>query len=678
INAGGVTMHSFFQLPMGSFLPGRQPGFSNSPASGTDLQTLLRNLRFNKEKRQLIEELELLVIDEVSMLRADYLDAMDGILRHYRKDLSRPFGGVQVLFIGDLYQLPPVVKEDEWSMLSSYYKSMFFFDAHVIQQATPLNIELDKIYRQSDEGFIDLLNKIRNNIALEDDLSLLNKYYDPYFYPEADDGYIILTSHNFKADKINQGALARLQGDVYEYEGKLSGDFNENALPAEKKLVLKGGAQIMFIRNDKGDQRRYYNGKIGIVTRISEEEIYIRFPGEQGELQLEKETWRNIRYQYNEAADKIEEEELGAFQQYPVRLAWAVTIHKSQGLTFEKAIIDAGQSFAPGQVYVALSRLTSLKGLVLSSMISPGAIQTDARITDFTRRNPPAPDLIGLLQTSQLAYASEKLVQSFDWSRVLHAFREHHSEYPNIRLPHQEESVRWSSETLQTIVALHDLGQKFGFQLSGLLQKATEDGYRLVTERVEAAKKYFVTEIGQKLLEPFKKHYNSTLVKNKVKKYLKGLQTLEKLIVRKQEEIVHASLITNGLAEGRELSEVLGFFELKNKKEEEESVKADAERNLKEDTKAISLRMFREGKDIETIAAERALVAGTVEGHLVHFIPSGEIRLRDLISESDEQEIRQAIAGPDQPIAAIRAKLDNRFSYPVIRAVLGMWEEKAG
>ena len=266
---------------------------------------------------------------------------------------------------------------------AAYYRSMFFFDALVMSEALPVCIELDKIFRQGDAYFIDLLNNIRNNTASEEDLEFLNRKYDPYFHPEADDGYIILTSHNYKADRINQAELARLEAEVRIFDGTINGDFNENALPVDKSLALKTGAQVMFIKNDKGENRRYYNGKTGMISRINNDEIFIRFPGESGEMQLEPETWNNIRYHYNESRDAIEEEELGSYKQYPVRLAWAVTIHKSQGLTFEKAIIDAGQSFAPGQVYVALSRLTSMKGLVLSSPITPQAIHTDPRILAF-------------------------------------------------------------------------------------------------------------------------------------------------------------------------------------------------------------------------------------------------------------------------------------------------------
>ena len=670
INAGGVTIHSLFQFPLGYFIPEQRRGFSMSASTGMDVSSFLANARINREKRKLLEELELLVIDEVSMLRADLLDAMDGVLRHFRKKPSVPFGGVQLLLIGDLYQLPPVVKDEEWASLSRYYKSMFFFDALVMQEAAPVCIELDKIYRQSDEGFISLLNSIRNNTVDDEELELLNKHYDPYFYPEAEDGFIMLTSHNYKADKINQSALARLQGDVYEYEGELRGDFNENALPAERKLVLKGGAQIMFIRNDKGDQRRYYNGKIGIISRISEEEIYVRFPGERQELQLEKEVWRNIRYNYNDASDRVEEEELGAYTQYPVRLAWAVTIHKSQGLTFEKAIIDAGQSFAPGQVYVALSRLVSMKGLVLSTPITKEAIQTEHRIAAFSQRALPAESLLQELHVAQMEYLFLRLQRIFDLTRLLQLFREHHEEYKGAKLPHQEDAMNWSAGALKTLGELSDVGERFQVQLRQLIANNT-GGYDTLHSRVVAGKDYFLRILEGDLLGKLKAHLDVTSVKTKVKKYQRKLQFLNTALLRKKQELIQAALITEGVASG------ISAYELLDKLTAAPPVaSADISGTEKEESRAVSLRLFRDGMSLEEIAAERGLVEGTVESHLVSYLATGEVKLRDLVSEEDEKKITDAVhASKEKTVTAIRIALKNEFSYGIIRAVLWKLQE---
>lgn len=671
INAGGVTIHSLFQLPLGSFIPTAQRGFSISPSSGTDLPTLLRNIRMNKEKRRTLEELELLVIDEVSMLRADTLDAMDGVLRHFRKKLNEPFGGVQVLYIGDLHQLPPVVSDTEWSMMSQYYQSMFFFDAHVMTGAPAIHIELDKIYRQTDETFISILNNIRNNEATEEDLRLLNRHYDPSFYPEPDEGYIILTSHNYKAEKINQGALAKLNNEAHSFQGTLSGDFNENALPVEQKLTLKEGAQVMFMKNDKGEQRRYYNGKIGVVSRIKNDKIYVRFPQEREEILLEQETWRNVRYQYDEAEDKIKEEELGAYKQYPVRLAWAVTIHKSQGLTFERAIIDAGQSFAPGQVYVALSRLTSLSGLVLASEITAAAIHTEHRIAAFTQGRHSLDELLPALDIAQKEYVQEQLLRSFNWDKMLEVFREHHSTYASMKLPHQKEAVEWSAAMVEHIAKMKDVSDKFLNELRRLLAESAKDGYQGLHKRLSAAYNYYNNQINEKLLTPWQKHFDETRPKAKTKKYLRSLQPLYTLIVRKRQQLEQAVVMAEGMASGKNLLHLLQHYQKTHKDIPSLPSGDNITPGAKEDSKSISLQLLKQGKTLEEIAAERGLVKGTIESHLLQFIASGEVKMEQIVAPEKVPVIMQAIARSEQKnINSIRATTGDACSYNEIRAVL--------
>ncbi|MBO9574075.1 MAG: AAA family ATPase, partial [Chitinophagaceae bacterium] len=347
----------------------------------TNQHTLFKNMRFTLEKRKLIEDLELLIIDEVSMMRCDMLDAIDHVLRHFRKKPYLPFGGVQVLYIGDLHQLPPVVKNDEWELLKENYSSPFFFDALVMQKQQPVFIELKKIYRQSDSTFIGILNNIRNNKIVQEDMEVLHQYYKPEFSPAREENYITLTSHNAKAENINSRELNKLEGNAVCFTGVISGEFNDKALPVDMNIYLKRDAQVMFLKNDKGESRRFFNGKIGVVSRLETDKIFVKFPGSDTEMEVEKETWTNIRYRINEETGKFEEEEIGSYT--PLRLAWAITIHKSQGLTFEKAIIDAGASFAAGQVYVALSRLTSLDGLVLYSPINAGSVSSDPRVISF-------------------------------------------------------------------------------------------------------------------------------------------------------------------------------------------------------------------------------------------------------------------------------------------------------
>jgi ATP-dependent exoDNAse (exonuclease V) alpha subunit len=351
INAGGVTLHSLFQLPFHPFLPTRH-----------NKDELLAKIRFNKQQQQLLRKMELLVIDEISMVRCDVMDAIDTILRSVRRNHETAFGGVQVLCIGDLYQLPPVVQNQEWAILQEYYDSPFFFDSLAVKEQMPLLIELNKIYRQKEDSFVRLLNKIRNNDMDADDFEDLHLRFDPGFRPTEDQKYITLSSHNRQADEINQRQINQLLSPAHTYNAEIEDDFPEHLNPVDRALVLKKGAQVMFMKND-AVYKRYFNGKIGVIKSLEDEKIVVECDGY--DIDVPKETWENSKYTLNRTDGKLEQQTLGTFTQYPLRLAWAITIHKSQGLTFEKVMIDAGSAFSSGQVYVALSRCTSLEGIVL-------------------------------------------------------------------------------------------------------------------------------------------------------------------------------------------------------------------------------------------------------------------------------------------------------------------------
>lgn len=366
INAGGVTLHSLFQLPFHPFLPTK-----NSK------HELLAKIRYNKQRQQLLCKMELLVIDEISMVRCDVMDAIDTILKSVRRNYTIPFGGVQLLCIGDLFQLPPVVQNQEWNILNEYYTSPFFFDSLAIKEQMPLLIELNKIYRQKEEGFVALLNKVRNNALATNDFNDLHKRYDPTFRPGAEENYITLTTHNNQADLINRQQLHKLNTIPFTYNAIIESDFPENMYPADPSLALKTGAQVMFLKNDLV-QKRYFNGKIGIIKLLEKDKIIVDCDGT--DIQVSPETWENTRYTLNRRDGKLEQQQLGSFTQYPLRLAWAITIHKSQGLTFERVMIDAGEAFSSGQVYVALSRCTSLEGLVLLSKIPAAAIHNNENV----------------------------------------------------------------------------------------------------------------------------------------------------------------------------------------------------------------------------------------------------------------------------------------------------------
>lgn len=673
INAGGVTLHSFFQLPFVPFIPGASNYF-DQPGQTSNEQTLLKNLRFSSAKKELLQELDLLVIDEVSMLRADMLDAMDAVLRYYRNKLQ-PFGGVQVLFIGDLYQLPPVVNKTEWELLREHYQSPFFFDARVLKNCSLVYISLKKIYRQKDSDFISLLNSIRNNGVSEEELTVLHKRYEPDFQPGYGEQFITLTTHNARADAINKNELEKLSGHPYAYEAEVSGDFDPRSVTADSQLLLKKGAQVMFVKNDKGENRRYFNGKIGVVSKISDDVIAVEFPGEAGELIVEKETWKNIRYHYNREKGTVEEETIGSFTQYPVRLAWAITIHKSQGLTFEKAIIDAGASFAPGQVYVALSRLTTLGGLVLYSRIHPRSILTDPRVIAFSQSEEAAIHLQEKLQQEQSAYVLRLIEEAFQWNKISATFRNHYEAYGNGLIRVKDLSADWAKHILGKVEEEAVVCERFGKQLTGLLSTAKENGYQTLQPRIEAACKYFLNVLAL-LTASLEKHKMESKKGSKSKKYAKELSGLEKTLQFKKLQLNQALRMGEGLVKGVEVNALFDF--LQSPRPDTQSAEPDAEEKkakptekLKKGiTQRISLDLYKEHKTIPEIAKLRGLAITTVENHLASFVATGEIELQDLVSPEKIEPILTAIReSGDSLLSPVKEKLGEAFSYLEIKAV---------
>jgi hypothetical protein len=663
INAGGTTLHSFFQLPFGPYLPIPQPYFSapSSKIAASDPQSLIRNIRLAGARRELLQELELLIIDEISMVRADTLDAIDTILRHFRGQPLLPFGGLQVLYIGDLFQLPPVVSGDEWELLQQHYASPFFFDARVIAEAPPACLELKKIYRQTEARFIDLLNGIRTNRISEADAATLADYYQPEFVAPKSANYITLTSHNSKADQINRRELELLPGKVHLYNAVVTGDFSDKSYPAEQTLSLKEGAQVMMIRNDKGETRRYYNGKIGRVRDLSAERIIIEFPDEPDELILEKEIWKNIRYSYDKDQDRVDEEELGTFSQYPIRLAWAITIHKSQGLTFTKAVIDAGDSFAPGQVYVALSRLTALDGLVLRSRITPWSIRTDPRVAGFMENNPPNQIVEQQLEEDQRTFISGTLLAAFDWSRLIEQL--------------QDYDDAWSKPAL----ALHDTAQRFTRQLEQLIPGAEADGYNHLHERTQAATRYFIRQLEDQLLLPLTKHIEQITSRKRKKKQCKELATLKLTITRKRQQLEDALQLITGLRKGISTTRLLNSLE--NDRRSRSSAEPEPATVLpaateKINTRHTSLQLYKEGILIPEIAARRGLTISTIEGHLASFIPTGEIDIKELVPEHKLIPILTVIREiGGTALGLIKSRLGNDYSFGEIKAALHYFKQ---
>jgi ATP-dependent DNA helicase PIF1 len=501
MNAKGTTINSFFQL---------QPGMQS-------IASVVSSLSYSRDKTKLFLELELLVIDEVSMVRCDVLDVIDAIFRSVRKN-NAPFGGVQLLLIGDLYQLPPVCNREEWSYLSKQYASPYFFEAMVIRKNPLLQIELTTVFRQTEPEFIGILNDIRNNQISESSLALLNQRYDPGFSAFNELNPIIITSHNAEANTINQAKLDELPGQEYIFEGEISGEFNGLGFQAEQTLKLKEGSQVMFIKNDTGENRKFYNGKIGKVKSIQDDLIYISFPGED-DLQLEKTSWQSMEYKTN-SEQVIVQQQVGEFVQYPIKLAWAVTIHKSQGLTFDNAIIDAGKSFVAGQVYVALSRVRTLNGLVLKSKINTESLRSNPEVIRYMKPVNEA-SLEALLVKAEEKYILELVLANFSFQNLLDGLESIVST-PEIEKAHLPEFKLLLAELQKSVINISGLSDRFKNQVYQIHDKEGFQDQQVLQDRIESAVTYFSKELSIQLINPVIKNIRIK-PKNKLQQQIQHL-----------------------------------------------------------------------------------------------------------------------------------------------------------
>jgi len=503
INAGGVTIHSFFQVPFGPQIPRVYiDGDSDFLVSQKNNEQKHSVKKLSKEKINIIKSIDLLVIDEISMVRADLLDAIDEVLRKFR-DRSKPFGGIQLLMIGDLQQLAPVVKGDDWEILNPFYETAYFFSSKALQQTSHIGVELKHIYRQSDNDFISILNKIRENHLDGNTLQELNKRHLPDFANHDHEGYITLTTHNHKAQHINETKLSKISGRSYTFQAKVEGDFPEFSYPTEFELKLKVGAQVMFVKNDISKDKLYYNGKIGKVVNIDDDIIYVECDDEYGPIPVDKVAWDNTKYHLNKSTKEIEETIAGQFIQYPLKLAWAITIHKSQGLTFEKAIIDANASFAHGQVYVALSRCKSLEGMVLSSQIQEHSIKNDNTVTDFSKEienNPPTKEK---LNAAQKKYQEHLLMELFQFdkiqSAVYYCIKELKTNAGALLGNPLDNFQKINNEFKESVA---DISVKFQNQIVQLSKSQNSiEQNQVLQERIKKAVNYFLEKIDKIVFE---------------------------------------------------------------------------------------------------------------------------------------------------------------------------------
>jgi len=555
INAGGVTLHSLFQLPFGSYIPSNDlTTVNNITIQLNTRQTLLKDIRLNKYKRSMLNELELLIIDEVSMLRADLLDAIDAVLRYVRRQKNSPFGGIQILFIGDLLQLPPVVQDEEWDYLAPYYPGLNFFYAKALQNDAPLYIELEKIYRQSDIQFISLLNNIRDNAITQEDSKLLNRFYKPSFRADKKEGYIYLTTHNRKADEINRQALKDLPGKLYSFNAEVDGDFSDNLYPVEYSLKLKKGAQVMFIKNDHTGEKRYFNGKIGIVKNLSADWIEIRFNDGTPPVLAEHYLWENKKYSLNKETLEIEEKVKGTFSHYPVKLAWAITVHKSQGLTFQKAIIDVSGAFAPGQIYVALSRLISLDGLVLTAPVPLSTLQKDKNLEEYAKSKINLDKLNELLMEETHHFIEDTVLKSFNFNLLRDKLNDHAGSFnKDDRKSMKQQYKDWASELKSDFEPQKKVADRFSDQVRKITGTKHPGYLQVLHERVKAAKTYF-----EPLIEDFSKRVISQKRKvnkqKKMKAYMNELQYIEFLFTKQIQSIHKTDALINSVVHHSGLS----------------------------------------------------------------------------------------------------------------------------
>jgi len=626
INAGGVTIHSFFQLPPSNFLP--IDGFGPSEEY-TTRSLLKQHLKVNEDKRRLIQELEMLVIDEISMVRADLLDAIDFTLRYLRGS-TQPFGEVQVVMVGDLYQLPPVVKDNVWFAFKDYYKTPYFFDSLVWKQAKMIPLELNKVYRQKDQDFLDVLNNIRDGQPRPEDLYLLNTRYNPA--EEESSEAILLTTHNRKADRVNKEKLEAIKSSKLVFEAKVSGKFSEGAYPAAEKLTLKKGAKIMFIRNDR--EQRYYNGKLAEVVSYDSvlQKLKVKFQDDNTTCWIEKAVWEKIKYG-TEDSGAIKQEVTGSFTQFPVRLAWAVTVHKSQGLTLEAVRLDLESSFAAGQTYVALSRCTTLKGLIMTNKIEAQHVIIDQRIRLFYGGFPELDRIAEKLPTAEKAYALYRIQRRFKLFSLLINLQKWKKYVNKSGFSEKKEYTDVIDEIHNVLFKLKDTSIDFQKHLQNWSTQSMTDDKMLdhLLDRSDKAIVYFTNTLFDGMIKPLHQHISDIQHKAKVKKYLGLAVKLYDEIWRKIEQLYSLSLYDQKICTA----------EKQHKKTDLEDWKSARIQTTKKKgaTYDITLEFFREGLSIPAIAEKRGLTSGTIESHMTKWLKTGKIKITELLAEDRLEQL---------------------------------------
>ena len=667
INAGGVTIHSFFQLPLHPFIPGMK---------------IESKFAFSKEKRSIIKTIDILIIDEISMVRSDLLDAIDSVLRRFR-NRHKPFGGVQLLMIGDLQQLSPVVTDEDVQFLSQYYPSPYFFGSHALARTDYVTIELKEVYRQQDAVFISMLNAVRGGRPSIEVIRALNSRYCPGFVPPPDEGYIRLTTHNHIADEYNSRQLSLIDDQAHSFEAEVSGNFPESSYPVDFRLELKAGAQVMFVKNDPSSDKRYYNGKIGIVTDFYEEYIMVQCPGEDEKIAVEPLEWENSRYVINEQTQEMESEVIGIFRQYPLRLAWAITIHKSQGLTFDKAIIDAASAFASGQVYVALSRCRTLEGMVLATPLRQDAVITDLRVEDYIEgQEAAAVRSLSRLDSIKEEYYKELLGELFDFNELASLQKR----MLGVCKDFPSGSVVGLAQKHNDI--LNDLGEMVvpvGIKWQKIIaQKPFEEivssEFRL---RIRNGCSYFLEQINTAYGDFLEKTAD---IKAENKELLKRYGNIwndldfELIVIRNLLKAMSVQdFTTDDYLRERQIAvyEASDFVpkQLKTPKKTGRTSEKKPVKEKKEDTKVTTFKLYKQGHSIKEIAKERDLNQQTIVRHLAHYVAKGMLAVEEFVPEAKADAIREAVESLGSPkgLAAIKEACPEGVTYQdIVLVIAGM------
>lgn len=610
INAGGVTIHSMFGFPLRTFIPTLERIDGNLAMNIPDL---VQHFKYRKDKLKLLREVEVIIIDEVSMLRADVLDMMDFSLRHIRRNPLK-FGGVQMLFIGDLYQLPPVVRDENEYIMKQYYASPFFFDAFALKDTALLTVELTEVFRQKDEAFLEILNEIRDGYLSEDHFQALNARFIPNFEPK-DEAYVYLCSHNRMADEINNRKLQDLSGKSFFYKANVIGDFKDSQFPNDETLELKVGAQVMFIRNDATQEKKYFNGKLAEIVDLDEEEIWVKLEGDDEEYRLKKEVWEQKKYSLD-AEKNIQEEVLGSFEQYPIRLAWAVTIHKSQGLTFDRLIVDAGKSFASGQVYVALSRCRTLEGIVLKSKITQDAIFSDKRVGQFQDATHANNQIEEILQNEKYDYSIRKVLRYVQLNWALEGLSEWKNIASGSKFLDQQKFLQTYKSMEVSLKNLEEIYLKFEKIIWQKTRKFIqgEEQWEEVEQKASGAVNFFFSKVNEELFRPFKEFYAETKGIKGLKQYNDEARLFLDDIEEYLKDLKKVHLLEKPL------------FDTANDAQISSKVS-------KIPTQNITYKLFEEGKSLGEIAKERGILIQTVFGHLAKFVENGSLEIERIVAK---------------------------------------------